>query len=69
MVSEYFSYNDIEWQCDSEYTQRYGLVSAGGGRWAVVQDDNSTPYLLTNTLTTVTGRQTALGFIKLLLEK
>lgn len=68
MAIEYFSYNDIEWQCDSEYTQRYGLANAGGDRWAVVQEDHSTPYLLTNTLTTVRGRATAVGFIKLLLE-
>ena len=69
MVPEYFSYRDIEWQRDSQYTQRYGLVYAGEGKWAVVQDDNSTPYLLTNTLTVVSDRPTAIGFIKLLLEK
>lgn len=64
-----FAYNAIEWHYDSDYVPRYGIVNVGGYKWAVVQDDHSTPHLATKTLTTVTGRQTALGFIKLLLEK
>ena len=68
MAIEYFSYNDIEWHYDIPMNKTYGLANAGGDRWAVVQDDHSTPYLLTNTLTTVSGRATAVGFIKLLLE-
>jgi hypothetical protein len=79
MASEYFSYNDIDWQYYydpiddfrdlSTPVRRYGLVNAGRDKWAVVEDDHSTPYKCTKTLTTVTGRDTALGFIKLLLEK
>ena len=64
-----YTYGDIEWYLDPQYTQRYGVVNVGRDRWAVVQDDHSTPHLAVKTLTTVTGRQTVLGFIKLLLEK
>ena len=51
------------------YVPRYGIVNVGGNRWAVVEDDHSTPHLATKTLTVVEGRQTAIGFIKLLSEK
>ena len=64
-----YSYGSIIWQPDSEYVQRYGIVNVGGNRWAVVQDDHSTSRPAAKTLTVVMGRQTALGFIKLLLEK
>jgi hypothetical protein len=79
MASEYFSYNDIIWHYDyapiddfrdlRTPIRKYGLVNAGRDKWAVVEDDHSTPYKCTKTLTTVTGRQTAFGFIKLLMEK
>lgn len=60
----------IEWHYDpSTYTRTYGLQSRGGEMWAVVQDDNSTPKQVVKTLTVVSGKQTAIGFIKLLLEK
>lgn len=69
MGSECFWYDDIEWYLDPQYTQRYGVVNVGGNRWAVVQDDHSTPHLAVKTLTTVSDKATAVGFIKLLLEK
>lgn len=52
-----------------DYVHRYGIVNVGGNRWAVVEDDHSTPHLATKTLTIVNGRQTAIGFVKLLSEK
>lgn len=74
-----FTYNSIIWQYDYDPIddfrdlrtpiRKYGIVNVGGNRWAVVEDDHSTPHLATKTLTVVMGRQTAMGFIKLLLEK
>ena len=69
-----YSYGSIIWQYNPpgdlrQYVQRYGIVNVGGNRWAVVQDDHSTSRQAAKTLTVVMGRQTALGFIKLLLEK
>ena len=64
-----YTYGNILWQHDTQYVHRYGIVNVGGNRWAVVEDDHSTPHLATKTLTIVMSRQTALGFIKLLLEK
>jgi hypothetical protein len=79
MASEYFSYNDIIWHYDyapiddfrdlRTPIRKYGVVNAGRDKWAVVEDDHSTPHLTTKTLTVVMGRDTALGFIKLLTEK
>lgn len=69
-----FAYANILWQYEppgslNEYMRRYGIVNVGGNRWAVVVDDHSTSRQAVKTLTVVMGRQTALGFIKLLLEK
>lgn len=63
--------NMIEWYYDSPstYNTLYGLQSRGGEMWAVVQDDHTSPHQAFKTLTVVRGRQTAVGFIKLLLEK
>jgi hypothetical protein len=74
-----FTYNSVEWHYNYDPIddfrdlrtpiRKYGIVNAGGGKWAVVEDDHSTPQLAVKTLTTVTGRDTAIGFIKLLMEK
>ena len=64
-----YSYKNIIWHYGLDYAPRYGIVNVGGYKWSVVVDDYSTPRLAVRTLTTVTGRDTALGFIKLLLEK
>jgi hypothetical protein len=62
--------NEIEWQYDpSTYNRLYGLQSRGGEMWAVVQEDHTSPRQVFKTLTIVRGKQTAVGFIKLLLEK
>ena len=64
-----FTYANIIWHHDTQYVHRYGIVNIGGDRWVVVEDDNSTPQLALKKLTTVSGRDTAIGFIKLLMEK
>ena len=74
-----YTYNSIEWYFDYDpiddlrdlevFIRKYGVVNIGGDRWAVVEDDHSTPHLAVKKLTTVSGRDTALGFIKLLTEK
>jgi prolyl-tRNA editing enzyme YbaK/EbsC (Cys-tRNA(Pro) deacylase) len=62
--------NEIAWYRDpSTYNRTYGLQSRGGEMWAVVQEDNTSPRQVFKTLIVVSGRQTAVGFIKLLLEK
>jgi hypothetical protein len=60
---------NIEWFYNpSTYTREYGLWRMSDKSWAVVQDDHSTPSQVFKTLTVVSDRPTAIGFIKLLKE-
>lgn len=69
-IEWYYKYDPLDNVKELEaYLRRYGIANVGGDRWAVVEDDSSTPHLIVKNLTTVTGRQTAMGFIKLLTGK
>jgi hypothetical protein len=61
---------NIEWFYNpATYTREYGLWKISDKSWAVVTDDHSTAHPLFKTLTIVSDRQTAIGFIKLLKEQ
>ena len=63
------SVGNIEWFYNpSTYTREYGLWKMSDKSWAVVTDDHSTPHQAFKTLTVVSDRPTAIGFIKLLKE-
>ena len=60
---------DIEWFYDpSTYIKEYGVRRLSNNSWAVVQEDHSTPKQVFKMLTVTNDRQTAIGFIKLLVE-
>jgi hypothetical protein len=61
---------DVYWFYDpSTYIRRYGVQQLGGNAWAVVEEDHSTSKPVFKELTIVRDRQTAIGFINLLVEK
>ena len=61
---------NIEWFYNpATYTREYGLWRMSDKSWAVVQDDHSTPSQVYKTVTVVSDRKSALGFIKLLKEQ
>jgi hypothetical protein len=62
---------NIEWFYDinKDHRGEYGVWKISDKSWAVVTDDHSTAHPLFKTLTIVSDRQTALGFIKLLKEQ
>lgn len=60
---------NIEWFYNiNTYTREYGVWRMSEKSWAVVTDDHSTPHQAFKTLTVVSDRPTAIGFIKLLKE-
>jgi len=60
---------NIEWFYDpATYIRGYGVWHVQPHVWSVVTEDNSTPKSVLKVLTTVSDRQTAIGFIKLLKE-
>jgi len=61
--------SNIEWFYDPSTYRAYGVWRMSDKSWAVVTEDHSTPQQMFKTLTVVSDRQTAIGFIKLLKEK
>jgi hypothetical protein len=60
---------NIEWISNqSALWREYGVWRMSDKSWAVVTEDHSTPQQVFKTLTVVSDRQTAIGFIKLLKE-